>query len=82
MNVVFSKKNTNDNERAIQLINKTNQFNLNGLRKEPEDPRAISLKGQLDDLSLNIKGLPNRLATINEALRVQILVEDILSRTN
>lgn len=52
------------------------------LRKEPEDPRAISLKGQLDDLSLNIKGLPNRLATINEALRVQILVEDILSRTN
>ena len=52
------------------------------LRKEPEDPRAISLKGQLDDLSLNIKGLPNRLATINEALRVQILVEDILCRTN
>ena len=52
------------------------------LRKEPEDPRAISLKGQLDDLSLNIKGLPNRLATINEAMRVQILVEDILSRTN
>ena len=52
------------------------------LRKEPEDPRAISLKGQLDDLSLNIKGLPNRLATINEALRVQILVEDILSRTD
>jgi len=52
------------------------------LREEPEDPRVISLKGQLDDLSLNIKGLPNRLATINEALRVQILVEDILSRTN
>jgi len=29
-------------------------------------------------LSLNIKGLPNRLATIQEALRVQTLVELIL----
>jgi len=52
------------------------------LRDEPEDPRAISLKGQLDDLFLNINGLPNRLATIKEALRVQVLVEGILSRSN
>tara|TARA_B100000767_G_C19766269_1_gene537652 strand:- start:41 stop:994 length:954 start_codon:yes stop_codon:yes gene_type:complete len=48
------------------------------LRDDPSDPRAISLKGQLDDLSLNVKGLPNRLATIQEALRVQRLVEFIL----
>ena len=48
------------------------------LRDEPSDPRAVSLKGQLDNLSLNCKGLPNRLATIQEALRVQILVERIL----
>ena len=48
------------------------------LRDAPSDPRAISLKGQLDDLSLNVKGLPNRLATIQEALRVQRLVEFIL----
>jgi hypothetical protein len=48
------------------------------LRDEPPDPRAVSLKGQLDDLSLNVKGLPNRLATIQEALRVQTLVELIL----
>jgi len=34
------------------------------LRDDPSDPRAVSLKGQLDDLSLNVKGLPNRLATI------------------
>ena len=45
MNVVFSKKNTNDNERAIQLINKTNQFNLNGLRKEPEEVNAVMESG-------------------------------------
>ena len=48
------------------------------LRDDPSDPRALSLKGQLDDLSLNVKGLPNRLATIQEALRVQRLVEFIL----
>ena len=45
MNVVFSKKNINDNQRAIQLINKTNQFNLNGIRKEPEEVKAIMEDG-------------------------------------
>ena len=51
---------------------------FSALRPEPEDPRAASLKGQLDDLSLNFNGLTNRLATIHEALRVQKLVEQIL----
>ncbi|MEQ6204692.1 Gfo/Idh/MocA family oxidoreductase [Sulfitobacter sp. HNIBRBA2951] len=45
---------------------------------EPADPRAASLKAQLDDLALLIEGKPNRLATPAEALRVQILVEGIL----
>ncbi len=48
------------------------------LRDEPSDPRALSLKSQLDELVLNFKGLPNRLATMQEALRVQRLVERIL----
>ena len=52
---------------------------FSALRPEPEDPRAASLKGQLDDLSLNFNGLTNRLATIHEALRVQKLVEQILN---
>jgi len=43
------------------------------------DPRAASLKAQLDDLSLLIAGKPNRLATLPEALRVQTLVEGILA---
>ena len=43
------------------------------------DPRAVSLKAQLDDLALLIDGKPNRLATLDEALRVQILVENILA---
>jgi predicted dehydrogenase len=46
---------------------------------EPGDPRAISLKAQLDDLLLLINGQPNRLATPDEALRVQRLVEAMLA---
>ena len=48
------------------------------LRDEPKDPRAISLKSQLDALEKaynghpNKLGIPNNLATIDEALRVQI----------
>ena len=49
------------------------------LRNEPKDPRAISLKGQLDNLSLNLRNLPNTLATMQEVMRVQLLVEEILS---
>lgn len=48
---------------------------------EPDDPRAASLKAQLDDLDLLVKGEPNRLATLPEALRVQVLVESILAGT-
>ncbi|MAC78149.1 MAG: oxidoreductase [Rhodobacteraceae bacterium] len=49
------------------------------LTERPEDPRAVSLKAQLDDLLLCIDGQPNRLATPAEALRVQKLVEAMLS---
>lgn len=45
----------------------------------PADPRAVSLKAQLDDLALCIAGEPNRLATPEEALRVQKLVEQMLA---
>lgn len=48
---------------------------------EPADPRAVSLKAQLDDLALLIDGKPNRLATPLEALRVQKLVEGMLTGT-
>ena len=43
------------------------------------DTRATSLNAQLDDLVLLMAGKPNRLATVQEALRVQILVEGILA---
>ena len=44
----------------------------------PADPRATSLRGQLDDLLLALEGKPHRLATPAEALRVQVLVETML----
>ena len=49
------------------------------LHKDDADPRAVSLKAQLDDLALLCSGKPNRLATMDEALRVQILVESMLT---
>ncbi len=42
------------------------------------DPRATSLKAQLDEFAKLMAGEPSRLATPREALHVQILVEDIL----
>ena len=51
------------------------------LREPPKDPRAISLKAQLDDLSLHLAAKPNRLATMEEAFRIQTLVESILAKT-
>ena len=51
------------------------------VREPPKDPRAISLKAQLDDLSLHLAAKPNRLATMQEAFRIQRLVESILAKT-
>ena len=51
------------------------------VREPPKDPRAISLKAQLDDLSLHLAAKPNRLATMKEAFRIQTLVESILAKT-
>ncbi len=48
------------------------------LYDRPKDPRAESLKAQLDELLLCLERKPHRLATINEALRVQKLVEKML----
>jgi predicted dehydrogenase len=52
------------------------------LSERPSDPRAVSLRAQLDDLLLCIQGKPNRLATPEEALRVQKLVESMLRGTS
>ena len=48
------------------------------LREEPIDPRAVSLKGQLDELNKLYKKKTTRLGTLDEALRVQVLIEGIL----
>jgi predicted dehydrogenase len=48
-------------------------------RPRPDDPRAASLNAQLDDLLECMAGRPHRLATPAEALRVQRLVETMLT---
>ncbi|RVT83300.1 Gfo/Idh/MocA family oxidoreductase [Rhodobacteraceae bacterium CCMM004] len=47
----------------------------------PADTRATSLRAQLDALALCLKGQPHPLATPQEALRVQRLVEGMLAGT-
>jgi predicted dehydrogenase len=49
------------------------------VEKPAEDPRSASLQAQLGDLLLCLDGKPNRLATPREALRVQKLVEEMLT---
>lgn len=49
------------------------------MASDPTNPRTTGLNAQLDDLVLLMAGKPNRLATIEEALRVQILIEGILA---
>lgn len=53
-------------------------------RVTPEgiDPRSTSLRAQLDDLEAMIAGRPHRLATLEEALRVQRLIEGMLAGTS
>ncbi|MEM0987949.1 MAG: Gfo/Idh/MocA family oxidoreductase [Pseudomonadota bacterium] len=46
----------------------------------PDDPRAVSLKAQLDGLAACMAGQPHPLATAEEALAVQELVEAMLAR--
>ncbi len=46
----------------------------------PSDPRAISLKAQLDELDKAMRGEAHRLATPAEALHVQELIEGMLAR--
>jgi len=45
----------------------------------PAETRATGLKAQLDDMTLLMAGKPNRLASPQEALRVQTLIEGILA---
>ncbi|MFO7854067.1 MAG: Gfo/Idh/MocA family oxidoreductase [Paracoccaceae bacterium] len=49
------------------------------VRPEPTDPRAESLRCQLDDLLRLMRGEESRLATPGEALRVQRLIEGMLA---
>ncbi len=73
-----SKKNKKISEFYRDLVSAGDNFIPQ--RGEHKNPRAVSLKAQLDNLVLKINNKPNSLATIKEAFRVQKLVEDVLSK--
>jgi predicted dehydrogenase len=79
----FTVKGTKSSRRITEFHKDaiTDGGNFVALREPPKDPRAISLKAQLDDLLLHLAAKPNRLATMEEAFRIQTLVESILSKT-
>ena len=79
----FTVKGTKSSRRITEFHKDaiTDGGNFVALREPPKDPRAISLKAQLDDLLLHLAAKPNRLATMEEAFRIQTLVESILTKT-
>ncbi len=79
----FTVKGTKTSRRVTNFYGDSisDGGDFTSLREPPKDPRATSLKAQLDDLSLHLASKPNRLATMDEAFRVQILVEGILAET-
>ncbi len=77
MTIKGTKTSRRISEFYIDAVSDGGAFSELGER--PADPRAVSLKAQLDDLALCIAGEPNRLATPDEALRVQKLVEQMLA---
>ena len=79
----FTVKGTKTSRRVsnFHMDSISDGGDFTSLREPPKDPRAAGLKAQLDDLSLHLASKPNRLATMNEAFRVQTLVEGILAET-
>ena len=72
-----SKKSRRVTEFSLDMESSGGPFVL--LEEAPADRRAVALKSQLDELKLCYEGKPHRLATLTEALRVQELVEEMLS---
>ena len=63
----------------FHLLSKSEGGPFEPVHPPPEDPRAVSLKAQLDGLDRCISGLDHPLATPAEALAVQELIEAMLA---
>ena len=73
-------KGTNHSYRVAEfyMLSKSDGGPFQQIGDLPEDPRAVSLKGQLDELHKAIRGERHLLATPAEALMVQEIAEAIL----
>ncbi len=77
--VTIKGRNTSYRVSEFSRVTVSTGAEFHAVTPDDADPRAVGLKAQLDDMALLMKGAPNRLATLQEALRVQILVEGILA---
>lgn len=73
-------KGSNHSYRVAEfhLLSKSAGGPFEAVYPAPADPRAVSLKAQLDELEKALAGKPHNLATVAEALHVQELVEAML----
>lgn len=73
-------KGTNHSYRVAEfhLLSKSDGGSFKDVALPPTDPRAVSLKAQLDELEKALAGQPHKLATAAEALHVQELIEAML----
>ena len=73
-------KGSNHSYRITEfhLLSKSDGGSFKPVYPPPVDPRAVSLKAQLDELSKALAEEPHRLATAAEALHVQELIEAML----
>jgi predicted dehydrogenase len=73
-------KRSNHSYRVAEfhLLSKSDGGPFEAIYPAPSDPRAVSLKAQLDELNKALAGEPHKLATVAEALHVQELVEAML----
>lgn len=62
----------------FHLLSKSDGGPFEPVHPPPADPRAVSLKAQLDELYMALAGSSHKLATAAEALHVQELVEAML----
>lgn len=73
-------KGANHSYRVAEfhLLSKSEGGAFEAVSAPPADPRAVSLRAQLDELAKALSREPHRLATAAEALHVQELIEEML----
>ena len=76
--VTIKGRNHSYRVAEFHLLSKSDGGPFEPVTPAPADPRAVSLKAQLDELDKALAGASHKLATATEALHVQELIEGML----